>query len=94
LLVLIRVELEELQLLEKTNRRRAERLEHVGGKNFQQKERVMALGIAEERRALGERLSELVVVRQKLISDLYHRVFPMEVLPLSNADAGAEGEES
>lgn len=85
-------ELEELQLLEKTNKRRSERLKHVGAKDFHHKERKMALGIAEERKALEERLSELVSVRQRFITELYHRVFPMEVLPLSNADAGAEGQ--
>lgn len=91
-MVSLHTELEELQLLEKANRRRAERLKQVGSKDFQHKETKVAMGIAEEREVLEERLSELVDVRQRFITELYRKVFPMEVLPLSDADAGAEGE--
>ena len=52
----------------------------------------MTLRIAKEREVLETRLSELEGVRRRFVTELYHKVFPMEVLPLSDADAGAEGQ--
>lgn len=84
-------EMEELQALEKSNKRRNEHLEHVRTKNFSQKEEWLRAIIREDREVVSQNFSNLEDLRQKFIMGLYYRVFPIEVLPLSLADEGAEG---
>ena len=81
-------------MLERTNKRRAERLRHVGSKDFSQKERRLKAGVVEVRSLAEEKLRELVGVRQQFIMGLYHNIFPIEVLPLSRADAGGSGKKN
>ena len=83
--------MEELQSLTKTNSRRRERLRRVGNKDFAQKEKRQAVATLQEKQLLEEKMSEVVALRRQFITGLYHRVFPIEVLPLSHADAGNEG---
>lgn len=67
-------------------------MKQVGAKDFSLKEKSLSSGILEDKLLAGEKLAELVAVRQRFITELYQNVFPIEVLPLSNADAGAEGQ--
>lgn len=83
--------MEELLLLEKSNTQRSERLKRVQGKDFSSKERRINAGIMEDRKKADSLSAELTTVRRGFITDLYRRVFPIEVLPLSASDAGAEG---
>ena len=85
-------ETEEVQLLDKTNRRRSDRLKRVDGKNFPQKEKAVHSEILEDQKVAAEKLDELVEVRRSFLANLYLRVFPIEVLPLSEEDEGAEGQ--
>lgn len=79
-------------MLEKINKRRGDRLRQVGSKDFKLKEKRLESVIAKDREVASKKLSELVLERRRFVTDLYHRVFPIEVLPLSNADAGGTGE--
>ncbi len=81
-----------MQLLEKANRRRGDRLRQVGGKNFSQKEKFLRSEIVEDQKRAAEKLNELVEVRRSFLNELYLKVFPIEVLPLSEEDKGAEGQ--
>jgi len=84
--------MEELRTLERNNRHRSERLRQVKEKNFPHKEAQLKNAVNEYKGLAAERLSQLVLVRQTFIDQLYRNVFPIEVLPLSYADAGEEGE--
>ena len=85
------LELEEVQLLEKTNHRRTERLKQVSGKDFSQKEQTLLSDISEDQKRAAEKLNEVVDGRRSFLTELYTKVFPIEVLPLSAEDEGAEG---
>ncbi len=88
-------DLEKVQLLEKNNRRRLERLKRVHkrvhNKDFAKKENSLRSNIAVDQAQATRQFAELVATRREFITQLYHRVFPIEVLPLSDEDAGAEG---
>ena len=88
---LVPSEIEELQALEKRNKKKNDHLRHVRTKNFSQKEEWLRAVISEDRQLVSEYYSRLEGLRQTFIQGLYQRVFPMEVLPLSLADEGAEG---
>lgn len=85
-------ELEAVQLLTKENKKRDERLRRVRGKDFCLKETRLSTDVMEDKRVAAEKSVELVSARKAFITGLYQKIFPIEVLPLSSADAGAEGE--
>ena len=77
--------------MEKTNRRRSDRLKHVSGKDFSQKEQTLHSEIVEDQKRAAEKLNEVVEARRGFLTELYTKVFPIEVLPLSEEDKGADG---
>ena len=89
--IIIPTELEELRVLDKTNSRRSDHLKHVQSKNFSQKEEALNSYIGKDREASQWSSSKLEASRKKFITGLYRQVFPIEVLPLSHEDQGAEG---
>ncbi len=89
--VLMAAELVELQALENSNKSRTERLKYVRTKNFSQKEEFLRAVIREGTDAVSQNFSNLEDMRRNFITGLYYMVFPIEVLPLSLADEGADG---
>ena len=87
----ISTELDTLRVLDKANARRSEHLKHVRSKNFPEKEESLKTCIEKDREASERSMLCLERYRKSFITDLHRKVFPIEVLPLSHKDEGAEG---
>ena len=85
-------ELNELQTLQRSNTRRDERLSRVRSKDFTKKEKSAQQEYSDTRKLAVTKMVDLQVVRRKLVTEVFRGVFPIEVEPLSEADAGEEGE--
>lgn len=77
--------------MEKSNARRSDHLKHVRSKNFAKKEETLKEYLMKDTEVSQKRVLRLEVCRKTFIAGLNEKVFPIEVLPLSHEDEGAEG---
>ncbi|CAI8012700.1 hypothetical protein GBAR_LOCUS8132 [Geodia barretti] len=87
----LRTEYEELQQVASSNQRREDRLARVRGKDFSKRLQDMERECGERKREAEEKKQRLQDARRESVVTLQSSVFPIQVEPLSQDDAGEDG---
>ncbi|CAI8012704.1 Beclin 1-associated autophagy-related key regulator, partial [Geodia barretti] len=86
----VMIEYEELQQVASSNQRREDRLARVRGKDFSKRLQDMERECGERKREAEEKKQRLQDARRESVVTLQSSVFPIQVEPLSQDDAGED----